>query len=141
MSPQFLILTPRNLQNGYLTLFGDCHTQRKPHPHPRILYGLCKLCATYIRCIWMNDSQGLVATVVSPDSRKSASSQNMSQTIQMVLWGITRSNQILTLLTPESLKSASCQNVSQTISNGLIGSQNVKSCFYPIGTGILEVCE
>ena len=41
MPPQFLILTPRTLQNGYLTHFGDCHTQRKPHPHPRILNGLC----------------------------------------------------------------------------------------------------
>ena len=32
MPPQFLILTPRTtLQNGYLTLFGDCPTQRIPH--------------------------------------------------------------------------------------------------------------
>ena len=118
MPPQFLILTPRTLQNGYLTLFGDCHTQRKPHPTPVYYMVYAQLCATYIgyRSIWTNDSQGLVATVVSPDSWKSASSQNLLQTIQMVLNGLTRSKQILTR-TPESWKSASSQNVSQTVSN------------------------
>ena len=111
MPPQFLILTPRTLQNGYLTLFGDCHTQRKPHPTPVYYMVYAQLCATYIgyRCIWTNDNQGLVATVVSPDSCKSASSQNLSQTIQMVL--------------------------------GLIGSNKVKSDFNSIDIGILEVCE
>ena len=40
MPPQFLILTPRprTLQNGYLTLFGDCHTQRPPTPPPYIIW-------------------------------------------------------------------------------------------------------
>ena len=52
-----------------------------------------------------------------------------------------RSNQALTLLAPESWKSARSQNVSQTVSNGVIWSEKVKSCFYSIGSGILEVCE
>ena len=83
MPPQFLILTPRTLQNGYLTLFGDCHTQRIPPPVCYMVYG--QLCTTtYIgsRCIWTNDSQGLVATVVTPDSWKSASIKNLSPGIK-----------------------------------------------------------
>ena len=42
---------------------------------------------------------------------------------------------------PFTWKSVSTENVSQTISNGVIGSQKVKSDFNSIGTGILEVCE
>ena len=83
MPPQFLILTPRTLQNGYLTLFGDCHTQRIPPPPSPVYYMVYgQLCTTYIgsRCIWTNDSQGLVATVVTPDSWKSTSSKKLSQT-------------------------------------------------------------
>ena len=83
MPPQFLILTPRTLYptKSYLTLFGDCHTQRIPPPPVYyMVYG--QLCTTYIgsRCIWTNDSQGLVATVVTQDSWKSASRKNLSQT-------------------------------------------------------------
>ena len=51
------------------------------------------------------------------------------------------SNHAFTLLASESWKSASSQNVSQTVSNGLVGSEKVKSGFNSIGTGILEVCE
>ena len=65
-------------------------------------------------------------TLLAPESWKSASSQNGSQTVSNgVIW----SDQALTPLALESWKSASSQNVSQTVSNGLIGSQNVKSCF------------
>ena len=81
MPPQFLILTPRTLQNGYLTLFGDCPTQQRIHPHAYyMVYG--QLCTKYIvsRCIWTKDSQGLVTTVVTPDSWKSASSKNLLKT-------------------------------------------------------------
>ena len=83
LPPQFLILTPRTLQNGYLTLFGDCPTQRIPPPPTNAYYMVYgQLCTKYIgsRCIWTKDSQGLVSTVVTPDSWKSASSKNLSKT-------------------------------------------------------------
>ena len=51
------------------------------------------------------------------------------------------SNHAFTLLAPESWKSASSQNVSQTVLNRVIWLKKVKSGFYFIGTGILEVCE
>ena len=45
-----------------------------------MVYG--QLCTKYIvsRCIWTKDSQGLVSTVVTPDSWKSASSKNLLKT-------------------------------------------------------------
>ena len=51
------------------------------------------------------------------------------------------SNHAFTLLAPESWKSASSQNGSQTVSNRVIWFEEVKSGFYSIGIGLLEVCK
>ena len=47
MPPQFLILTPRTLKNGYLTLFGDCHTQLKTLPPPPYIIWFMRSCVLH----------------------------------------------------------------------------------------------
>ena len=53
-------------------------------------------------------------TLLVPESWKSASSQNVSQTVSNRDYGLRRSNQAFTLLAPDFWKSASGLILSQT---------------------------
>ena len=78
---------------------------------------------------------------LAPESWKSVSARNLSQTIALNWGGSQEVKTILTRLAPESWKSESAQIVSQTIYLDWGESQEVKTRLNSFGSVILEVCE
>ena len=78
---------------------------------------------------------------LAPESWKSVSARNVSQTIALDRGGSQEVKTILSSFGTESWKSASAQNMSQTIALDWGGSQEVKTRLNSFGTVILEVCE